>query len=413
MPLKLRAAMRKCKAARDHHRKVHRRLADKMGLVRAEDSVRMANLKAVTYEVHLPRLGVAYPPKGYWIYERPDTGALWHQRIVEDKMPDKRTKRLPMHQEDISQLAHIVPPDQGATIYDATSGEIAVVIIRDFCRDEDVKNWVGDVIVEDISKTRSVRLEDAGKLVCVGYTAGSRSKPTFDWARNLLSKKHPPTYINGLACRASSAAALNFNLVRGRLPDALTRDLDEYLVKNQFCRMDGQGTMAENGGSHGTYCIQKGNDSVEFHNVELAPPTAFMGANYARYVGNICTVLHIELVNSAMHTEYQPHRFAFSWTTNRNLKDDEGGNFYIASYGVKVCMAPNTFIAWCPQDVHGTSLMHRDPYCNTPPFAQWGISVATSSRLASIWKKYQDGIISAEEAERQWEESCEDDVIID
>ncbi|KAH9837878.1 uncharacterized protein C8Q71DRAFT_706307 [Rhodofomes roseus] len=408
VPLIVVATMKKRKAGQQHYRKVHRRLVEDLGLRRMDNDVRMANLRAIAYEICLPRLCIPYPDHRHWVYETPEVEALWRPHIEAGPLPDKRMKRLPMLAEDISQLAHIVPKDKSAIIYDSATGQIAVAVIRNFCGDQQVVDWAGDVVGLNASLRRNVRKGDPGTLVCIGYTAGSRSSPCFVWTHNTLSKKHPPEYLKSLECRTASVCSLSFNMMCGRLPDAITQDFEDFLAEHKFCRMDGNGEMAKKGSTRGTYCVEKAGEFVEFHNAELAPPAAFMGANYARYVS-----MALQHMAVAMHAEHQPHRYAYSWTTNRNLNEDEGGNFYVASYGVKVCMAPNTFIAWCPRDVHGTSLMKRDPGRPDPPFAQWGLSVATSSRLPGIWKKYRDGIISAEQAAKEWEETLEDDLIDD
>ena len=78
--------------------------------------------------------------------------------------------------------------------------------------------------------------EDPGKLVCEGYTPGSRSDPWWDWARNILSKKHSPEFINGQSMAMSSVFALFYQLMRAVLPSEVLREYDVWLHENAFPR---------------------------------------------------------------------------------------------------------------------------------------------------------------------------------
>ena len=124
--------------------------------------------------------------------------------------------------------------------------------------------------------------EDPGKLVCEGYTPGSRSDPWWDWARNILSKKHSPEFINGQSMAMSSVFALFYQLMRAVLPSEVLKEYDTWLHENAFPRMDAQGTMRADEDGYGEYYIQKGEKDVVFHHEKLAPPAGVAGANYAR-----------------------------------------------------------------------------------------------------------------------------------
>ena len=120
--------------------------------------------------------------------------------------------------------------------------------------------------------------EDPGKLVCEGYTAGSRSDPWWDWACNILSKKHSPEFINGQSMAMSSVFTLFYQLMRAVLPSMY----DVWLHENTFLRTDAWGAMRADEDGYGEYYVQKGKKDVVFHHEKLAPPAGVAGANYAR-----------------------------------------------------------------------------------------------------------------------------------
>ncbi len=90
-----------------------------------------------------------------------------------------------------------------------------------------------------------------------------------------------------------------------------------------------------------------------------------------------------------MHYEKQPHTYAAALTTTRTGAADNGGHFYLGSYGIKVESAANSLVVWQPRHVHGTGLQLRSPYDKEDPaFIQRGMAIVTSSRLPGVWEKY-------------------------
>ncbi|KAH9829416.1 uncharacterized protein C8Q71DRAFT_718190, partial [Rhodofomes roseus] len=239
-----------------------------------------------------------------------------------------------------------------------------------------------------------VQKEDQGTLVMAGYTAGALSAATFDWTRNILSKKHSESFIHKLELAVSSSFTLFYNKMRAVLPAELLADYEQYLETNGFPRMDANGTMGAGADGRGEYYVQKGSDTIVFRHEKLAPPAGVMGTNYAR----------------SIHWERAPHKYAYSWTTNRTT--EVGGHFYIATYGIKIEQSANTFIAWQPRHAHGTSLIgHKPPAKNSrPPFAQQGLSFVSSMRLASTWQKYKASKISVQQAVEEYAEGLELDI---
>ena len=101
---------------------------------------------------------------------------------------------------------------------------------------------------------------------------------------------------------------------------------------------------------------------------------------------------------SAIHHEYQPHKWAISWTTERTHDEGLGGAFYLSQYATRVVNAANTLITFMPVDFHGTSLPPYGPHETKPTFVQRGLAIATPNRLPRTWSAYQAGLMSKTEA---------------
>ncbi|KAI0729088.1 hypothetical protein C8Q72DRAFT_778702 [Fomitopsis betulina] len=294
-------------------------------------------------------LSTPYPDLFHWVCETAEIAELWDDWVHKAKLADQRMSRRPMLIEDPEKLAIIIAADQNAIIRDSETGEIVALVIRDWCADPAVVVWVNSVVAQAVGLKRHIRKEDPGKLVLVGYSAGSRSRPAFDWSRNLLLKKHTEQFIHTHKMAVSSNFALFFNSMDACLPNELLTDLREYLRSNNLCRMDGNRAM-------GAVLRSEGSEVIAFAHEKLAPPSGVMGANYAR----------LSCMNRAVHWEHHPHKFGYSWTTDRNT--DCGGSFYVASHGIKVEQAANTFIAWQPRLPHGTSMLACKPQQMEEPF---------------------------------------------
>ncbi|RPD56393.1 hypothetical protein L227DRAFT_508427, partial [Lentinus tigrinus ALCF2SS1-6] len=214
-------------------------------------------------------------------------------------------------------------------------------------------------------------LEDPGKMIQTGYSAGARSKPVFNWVRNVISRQE--TSLEFLASsdfRSSCLFALGWNICRSVLPhDGVMKEWVEFLDNNRLPRMDG-GVGIQS--STGNVTIHLGDTPVTFHNMELAPASGLLNQNYARGV----------------HREQQPHPFAVQWILHRSHGEAAGGHFYIAEYGTVTVNAPDTLISWRPSQWHGTGLADYSPYTDDPDYKQYGISFVTPPRLAGVYKKY-------------------------
>lgn len=111
----------------------------------------------------------------------------------------------------------------------------------------------------------------------MGWSAGSRSSPHFDWVRNItanLSKAE----IEASNKDASSLFALTWQMMRNIIPPEVVADVDEFVAASGIPRMNGNGQLPE-----GVYEVLIGGVTFPFHKVELAPPGGVIGQNYSRW----------------------------------------------------------------------------------------------------------------------------------
>ncbi|TFY50971.1 hypothetical protein EVJ58_g10807, partial [Rhodofomes roseus] len=394
LPAHLRTALAQRKADAKARRKLHSRVVAKLRLKETLDRDKVAALKARTTQYDVKKLNKPYPHEFKWVCEDKKSMTGWGPSIRKGKQADERKKRRGMHTLKPDKLQLVVSVGESAMIRDADSGDLIAVVVRGFCEDHEILDSTNLTVTDACDAKRNVRKEDQGTLVMAGYTAGALSAATFDWTRNILSKKHSESFIHKLELAVSSSFTLFYNKMRAVLPAELLADYEQYLETNGFPRMDANGMMGAGADGRGEYYVQKGSDTIVFRHEKLAPPAGVMGTNYTR----------------SIHWERAPHKYAYSWTTNRTT--EVGGHFYIATYGIKIEQSANTFIAWQPRHAHGTSLIgHKPPAKNSrPPFAQQGLSFVSSMRLASTWQKYKASKISVQQAVEEYAEGLELDI---
>ncbi|KAF8326288.1 hypothetical protein F5887DRAFT_1084600 [Amanita rubescens] len=354
-------------------------------------------------EVLLERLKIPYPPMNHWVVESPEIGDMWYKHIYESPQPDDRLARHPFHYLDPAKLKLIVDPEKSVIIRDKRTKELALVVIRNACPDESAPIAIDAVVSDAVNLKKSIRLEDPGSIVQIGYSAGARHKPFFDWVRNITSKSTDTYDLNK---RTSSAFAFFWNLCRAWLPEEIITDIDAWLTRTQAPAMDATRQFDSHEGS---YDLIVDGIPFQFTDVCLAPPCGVMARNYAR----------------AIHREQQPHKYAISWTTSRNKGQEYGGAFYLAKYGIQVTAAANTFIAWKNHDAHGTGLQKINPGSvdddeDPNSFCQAGLAFVTPNRLQKVWEQCLQGIADGsrvwevlvegdEETEIEYNWECEDD----
>ncbi|KAG0636845.1 hypothetical protein HOY80DRAFT_1086711 [Tuber brumale] len=114
-------------------------------------------------------------------------------------------------------------------------------------------------------------------------------------------------------------------MARRLIHSVISKDIEEFLVTG-IKRIDNKGKQSENN----TYTIQSERDVYEFQQGQLAPSVDFFASNYSR----------------AIHKEGALHKYSLFWPTDRSLGEDEGENFVISDYGIRIQGGKNTIVAW-------------------------------------------------------------------
>ncbi|KIL54343.1 hypothetical protein M378DRAFT_92754 [Amanita muscaria Koide BX008] len=326
------------------------------------------------------RLSKPYPPLHKWVCDTQEIYKLWEWWITEGPLPDNRPKRKPLLQLDWRKI-RTIPCNESARLIDG-DGSLVGLVIRDFCKEISVLNWINGLIERAVGLKKSCRIyitmvvnfsqpNDPGKLVIVGYSPGSRSRPSFGWVRN-ITRKISEGDLHDFDAQCSSAFAFFWNLARSWLPPEIIKDFDDFIGANNLPPMN---RTIQTEGLDGKYTAIINDVKYSFTDARLAPPQGFFGGNYA----------------APMHKENPPHEWAISWTTGRDpVGRHTGGQFYIAQYGIQVEHCANTLVAWKPKDVHGTGLQLYDPESGVIDFLQTGMSFSTSGRLHSEWHIVED-----------------------
>lgn len=112
----------------------------------------------------------------------------------------------------------------------------------------------------------------------IGLSGGARSKPCFDWVRNLL-KKHTQDQIDEFDSKQCSAFAFFWNLLRHRLPLEILANFDKWMQEDMMPRMSPEW---KNLATKGSYSVDLPGQHYTFGNAELAPPAGVMAHNYSR-----------------------------------------------------------------------------------------------------------------------------------
>ncbi|KAG6836744.1 hypothetical protein H0H93_003968 [Arthromyces matolae] len=351
---------------------------------------RRAALKIITVR----KIPSSYPSYGTIIADTREIYDKWYPHFAHGKQADCRLKRLPLQILDDRLLQIDIGPNESVLLKDE-SGALLGFVLRDFCPDRGLLDWATATAKLQIPVRRNIRKEDTGKLVLMGYSAGSRSKTMFDWVRNITKKMTEDEKArNDMA--GSVLFAVAWQLMKSQVPQEVIDDFNDFVSSLGIRRMDrcsektskeeeSTGNVHREANVKVTICDTKGgrgrlgfamdDKEFEFTDVQLAPPSGVVGQNYSRSA------------------------------------EAKGADFLMANIGVRIRQASNTAIGWRPNCNHGTSLPNCNPQDENPDFEQTGLAFVTSNRLASAWRKYQAGVISREEAEREAavEETAEDD----
>lgn len=102
----------------------------------------------------------AYPPVDEWIVESEEVHQMWHHRINVAPLPDSRQARHSMHLLDPSLLNIDLDSHSSAIFKDRDTNEVVMVVMRNFCRDKAVLDWLTGIVLENIRVERNIRVRN-------------------------------------------------------------------------------------------------------------------------------------------------------------------------------------------------------------------------------------------------------------
>ncbi|KAI0377192.1 hypothetical protein F5Y04DRAFT_189981 [Hypomontagnella monticulosa] len=292
--------------------------------------------------VYVKRLKEPYPLDGYFTAAtskaKRQWKTYWEGKRVQEPWRNKGQRReiVGFHP---SRLQYVIQPEESAVFRDADTGEIVLVVLRNFVPDEDIRESMVDICKEIIPTRIDARRDDPGMLVHFGYTCGSR---TIGLTRLAASKARLDSVAavkreKNINAKAQGMAGIVWNLMKSRLPPEITADFNDMIEKYNLPRMNMQRKDTD-------FTFKVDGEDITFHTgengLELPPPTAMSAINYARHT----------------HTEINGNNWVVAITAHAPEDPTKGGNFYQASYGIMMLPATNTASAWNARDHHGTTL---------------------------------------------------------
>jgi hypothetical protein len=115
--------------------------------------------------VSLPKLTTPYPPIKRWICESDTIDDKWRSYLQYDPraQPDKRQPRKPIFRLDPSHLSLDIGPDQSTIIYDLNTGDLIMLILRNFSAEPNLLLHIEGVIKQAVEWRRSIRVSYLNK----------------------------------------------------------------------------------------------------------------------------------------------------------------------------------------------------------------------------------------------------------
>jgi len=109
---------------------------------------------------HISQLGTPYPSVKHWICETDDIDHKWRDFLHNDPKahPDRRRPRLPIFRLDHTKLQLDIKANEDALVYDETSNELLMVVIRNFGRDPNLLKHIEGIIKQSVDCRRSIRV---------------------------------------------------------------------------------------------------------------------------------------------------------------------------------------------------------------------------------------------------------------
>ncbi|KAH6908719.1 hypothetical protein BKA70DRAFT_1426611 [Coprinopsis sp. MPI-PUGE-AT-0042] len=316
------------------------------------------------------------PQVGKWVAEWP--GVAKAARKLFAKMPLADRRRLKGRKPEVGELddgglSWIIPEDLNVVLIDDETDDVVLSVVRNFSNSPAMLSWVKGVVSEAVASRRSVRREDSGQLVQIGWSGRARNKPIFSYARNLLRKVAD---ICKVVQQNAIASAYMWRRVQLMHPPVVGADISEFFHSHNIPMLDDQ--WPESARTHGPVMYPASAEPITIQEAEFGPGCVIMSENYTRIV----------------HREAHPTEYGVFWTTLREGSNPRGNHFYLASYGVCVRSAEDTSVAWRPSDYHTSSIGNWDlpasfkRNLSDPTMRQQGIAFVASNRIATVYRRW-------------------------
>jgi hypothetical protein len=110
--------------------------------------------------VYLRKLRTPYPVINEWICESDAIDDKWRDYLKHDPraQPDSRRKRQPIFRIEPSNLSLDIGADQSTIVYDADTGDLILIVLRNFCSDPDLLSHIEGIIKQAVDIRRSIRV---------------------------------------------------------------------------------------------------------------------------------------------------------------------------------------------------------------------------------------------------------------
>jgi hypothetical protein len=143
-------------SARSYASSIRASLTKRLGLAWSAD--RRHQFITALPSIQLPMLAAPYPAGGEWWYETRAARDRWYDHLMHGKQPDKRLPRHEFCNVDPGQLQQIVAADESVVVHDPDTGELVMVVLRNFCNDPSVLAWVDAKVIEIVGCKKSARV---------------------------------------------------------------------------------------------------------------------------------------------------------------------------------------------------------------------------------------------------------------
>jgi hypothetical protein len=110
--------------------------------------------------ISLAKLDTPFPIVKHWICETDAVDHKWQDYLHNDPraQPDRRRPRLPIFRLDPAQLQLDINADENALVYDQSTGELLLVVIRNFCQNPDLLAHIDRIIKQSVECRKSMRV---------------------------------------------------------------------------------------------------------------------------------------------------------------------------------------------------------------------------------------------------------------